>query len=45
MDTPTEAFYGEYQEPRTPYDDSALGVECAWPGAEFDLLTHGETDP
>jgi len=48
MDAPAEvsnaAEVSDYQEPRAPYDDFALGVECAWPSLEFDLLAQGRPE-
>jgi hypothetical protein len=38
MTQPLEETLVEQLERVNPYGDVALGVECAWPTAEFDLL-------
>lgn len=38
MDKPAELLNVEPLEQAAPYGDVALGVECAWPGIDFDLL-------
>ena len=43
MDTPVELPSAEYQEPRAPYDDFALGVECAWPCLDIDLPAEAQS--